>query len=394
MPQRTPGYVIFIKFFEFLSPNYFATLIVGTQLIFGLFAVHFFMMRLSATIYVHSLMKLVLFALLLFPFFPPLLVANNICSEGLSYPLYLLFLIFTFDFLHYEKKYSLIWLLVIYMALNLTRGQFMLTPIIIGFLYFFKHRKHLLKKHYLLKIVFVCAFPFILNVADRTYHRIKDGLFISTPYTYVNVSAATFYISQKNDAKLINDEEHKQVFEICHNQLSEKGLLMSNRPQGNFEEYYNFFHNNFAKICNQTVHDTSAEYYSEKSIAYGNDIKAASVYGLWQSELFCKTVFKTILKQRFKEFAMLYYKNLIHGFKSVVVLIVLIVILFFSGYKTIVNYSKQNSLLFLLSALTISNALIVSLACHSILRYLFYNYISMVLIGILLINAFRYGKKN
>ncbi len=385
MPQRNPGYVIFSKFFEFIFPQNFAKVIVGLQLIFGLFAVHVFLKRMSHLLCLNYVLKGIVLASLIFPFFPPLLIANNICSEGLTYPLYLLFLVMGFEFLYREKKFTLPIFLLLYILLVLTRGQFIVSSIIFAFVYFFKYRSSILNKKHLFKFILILAFPLIVIFADKTYHKLKDGLFISTPYSFVNMSGAAFYVSKKGDIQFIQTEEYKSLFEACYKQLTQKKLLMSSQKQDGYDAYYQHYHNHVPQICNQTVHDITRGYYFDKFLKTSTDEKKASVYSMWQSELACKSMYFTLVEHNLKEYSLLYYSNIVHGFKSIIILSFVLLVFLFSGHKVLFQKHNYYNILFICSALTLSNAMIISLASHSIMRYLFYNYILIFFIIVILL---------
>jgi O-antigen ligase len=97
MPYRQLGYVIFVKSFSYIFGSYFDTAVVLFQTVFSLFAVHYFYTKASKLFALNTLLKLPLLAILIFPFFQPLSIVNNICSEGFSMACiyYLLLLLLT-----------------------------------------------------------------------------------------------------------------------------------------------------------------------------------------------------------------------------------------------------------------------------------------------------------
>ncbi|MEZ4802150.1 MAG: hypothetical protein R2797_05205 [Gelidibacter sp.] len=394
MPERTPGYVFFVKSFEFIFPNTYAPIVVAAQLVLGLFAVHFFYNRIAWMLSLNYLIKIIVLVLLIAPFFPPLLVANNICSEGLSYPFYLFFLSFGFEFLNTEKKRTFFLFFISYLLLVLTRGQFLITSAIFALVYFFKHRSGSFKRRHFIRFALICIFPLFVIFTDRSYHKLKDGVFKSTPYTYVNISASAFYVSNESDAEFIENEEYRELFRRCHQTLSRKNLLLSSKKRKGYEEYYQHFHNHVPQICNQTVHDISRDYFFKKYLNTNTDLKKASVYSLWQSELFCKNVFFVLIKHNFASWLHLYCSNIVHGFKSIFLLLFVVLIFLISTFKVFLGNHKNYSLLFVMSALTLSNAMIVSLASHSIIRYLFYNYVLILLMLVILFKLFSNAKRH
>ncbi len=394
MPQRTPGYVVFSKFFQYIFPQNYAQIIVGVQAIMGLFAVHVFLKGMSRLLKLNFFLKGILLILLVFPFFPPLFIANNICSEGLTYPLYLLFLTFGFEFLYNEKRYTLLLLSTVYILLVLTRGQFIVTTLIFAFVYIFKYRTNILTKRHLTRFLLMALLPILVIFADKTYHQLKDDVFKSTPYTFVSMSGAAFYVSHESDVQYVKNKDYKKLFQLCHNTLEEKKLLMTSKQRNGFDDYYRHFHNNVPQICNQTVHDSIRKIYFQAFLEHSDDTDAASVYSLYQSEKATKSIFFTLVKHNLEAWLRLYYSNIVHGFKSVFILILVIVVFLFSGFKMILRSNIEYEILFLLSALTLSNAIIVSLASHSIMRYLFYNYVSIFLMVIIIFKILSNAKRD
>ncbi|MCX7550548.1 hypothetical protein [Xanthomarina sp. F2636L] len=382
---RTPGYSLFAKLFTFIFQDYFNVFTVGFQLLFGLFAVHVVLTRISKLLQLHIISEFVFLALLIFPFFGPLYIANNICSEGLSYPLYLLFIAFSTDFLtnYHIKSFRL--LLITFILLALTRGQFIVLPIIILVIYIIKIKTLALKRPHLRNIILLLLIPVVITLMDRTYHKLKDNLFVTTPFTNICMSGAAFYVSDASDIQYIKDEDDKNIFKDCYGFIEENNWLLSSKERNSYKDYYNHFHNNLGKICNYTVHDRGTEYYLNR----GYSIREARV-GIEDTS---GNIVKVLIKNNFNKWIKLYYNNLIHGFKSELLLFFMILVFIYSGIRFFVSNNKFILYLFLFSSLILSNALIVALASHSIMRYLFYNYSLFFLIFIILLKLIKHGKK-
>src|SRR5690554_6999401 len=69
---RSPGYVLFVKLFQFIFQGYFNFFTVAFQLLLGLFAVHLVRTKVSKVLKLHILSELIFLGLLIFPFFGPL----------------------------------------------------------------------------------------------------------------------------------------------------------------------------------------------------------------------------------------------------------------------------------------------------------------------------------
>ncbi|MFT5848056.1 MAG: O-antigen ligase [Psychroserpens sp.] len=394
LPYRHPGYVLFVKSLKFIFSSFFDISVLIFQGAFGLIAVNFFFKKAVQVFNLNILSKVLLLLLLIVPFFGPLYVANNICPEGISYPLYLFFIATSLDFIKNDSYKKLLIALIFYVLLALTRGQFILTPLIFAVIYFLEKKSQLLKMSTILKLTLLICIPVLVILAESTYHKLKDGIFMTTPFGFVNASTAAFYVSNKSDAQYITSPDDRIVFEKSYEKLKNEKLLMSSQdslyPYG---QYYNFFHNHVPPICNRTIHELGKKYYFDKALITTNTIKIADAQAFYNIEKTCKALTKTLIKTNFKKWIQLYYANISHGFYSSILLIFIFVILLFSFFKAFYN-NKTYILLFLCTALTLSNAMLVAFASHSIMRYLFYNYIFIFLTFVILTKLFKNGIKN
>lgn len=387
MPNRYPGYILFLKLLKFAPESYFNIITVGIQSIIGLAGVHFFYTKLRTLFRFKWYIKSILLLVLVFPFFPPLLVANNLCSEALSYPLYLLSLGLTLDLLFKSHTRYFGLLLLTLIVLSLTRGQFIITPIVVGGIYLLKHL-YSLKLFHIRRLALLFLLPFVIKGLDMEYHKLKDGLFMATPFSYVNAVAAPFFISQESDKAILNDIEYVQLFSSCYTQLKSKGLLISEYRNLDINEQYMIYHRNVPQICNQTIHITALDYYYKKALALDQSPKKASALSYLHAEQSYRAMFLPLLKQNFGAWSNLYVANLSHGFYSIVILFCIVLVCFYTGIQLAFK-SKQNMLYpFMLSTFILANASIVAFASHSIMRYLFYNYSLILLLLIAIIYHF------
>ncbi len=384
--QRYPGYALFSKLFTFLFGAYFNYAVIGFQLLIGLISIHFFYKKVEEILSLNYVIKLGLLLLLLFPFFEPLYVANNICSEGLSYPLYLFFLTFSLDFLFLNNNKSLVYLSIASILLSLTRGQFIIIPLIIAFIYLIKHKKSILKFEYFSKLLLLLSIPFVIIIMDKSYHKLKDNKFASTPFTYVNTSSLAFYVSKASDSAFINNEDYKNVFIECHQFISKNKWIMSSKERASYDAYYKHFHKRLTKICNYTLHTKGTVYFLNKDLSIVESRIAI--------ESTAKQLTLILIKNNFNKWINLYFASIKHGFKSNLLLFFIVGVFLFSLIKIILDYQKNFALLFLLSCLTLTNAMLVAFASYSIMRLLFYNYVLIFLIFIVIYNLFKERKKN
>ena len=388
MPFRQLGYVIFLKSFSFVFGSYFDIVVVFVHTIFSLFGVHYFYKKVALLFNLNRISKLAIVAILLFPFFPPLSIANNICSEGLGYGLYLLFIAIGLDILFNDKRKLFKYYVLVYLSLVFIRSQFIFSTLIFAGVYFLMHRESILKRQHLVNIIIFSSVIIVASLTERTYHKLKDGFFKATPLGYTSASTAPIYLSDKADYQLIENEDYSEIFKISYDTLVKKGLLL-NLDQTPKEQYL-FFHENLPKICNQTVREKAIDYYLTKDFPKGLSNKQQRSYAFFESEAACKVFTKTLIKANFKKWINLYYTNITYGFYTPILFFIVVFLFLFSLIKTVLSYQKDYAILFLLSSLILSNALFIAFASHSIMRYLFYNY---ALIFLLFISTLKLLKR-
>lgn len=379
---RYPIYPLFLRGFEFIFGNNYWTAVVAFQLLLVLGSIQVFFKNISNLLKLNFVLELLLFAILLFPIFPPLLTANNLASEGLSYPLYLLLISFAIDFLFREKTKRIYFFSAVFIALALTRGQFVIIVPIIVFLLLLKHKKNIFRKSHLKYLLLLILLPIITNTLDATYRKAVHKHFITTPFTFTNALTLPLYISEKKDSSLFENPAHKAIFLKTYKRIDSLGLL-SSKVEGDYSEKYQVFHDNFPYICNQSFHNIGREYYKDENDPFKSAI---------DTEIAAKQMFPELLKAHFKDYISLYYTSVMHGFYSVFIFIFFVIICIYSGLKCLKKFNLENGLLFFGSLLILSNALIVAVAVHTIMRYVFYNFAMAFIIIVLLSKKLTYTR--
>jgi len=379
MPFRQLGYVFFMKGLNFVFGSYFDVVVVFVHTVFTLVAVHYFYLRAVSLFKLHTLLKIPLLVILLFPFFPPMLIANNLCSEGLGYGLYLLFIAIGLDLLFNNKRNHLKYYIIVYLGLVFVRSQFIFSTLIFAGVYFLIFRRSIFKHKNLLRIIILCGIIGIASLTERSYHKLKDGFFKPTPLGYTSASTAPIYLSDRSDDTLIEQKDYRTIFQLSYDSLTKKDLLP--KPNQTVKENYIFFHNNLPKICNQTIRAQGVNYYLN-NLPKGLSEKQLRSYAFFEAEAACKVFTKTLIIKNFDKWIALYYTNLTYGFYTPILLFFVVFMFLFSLIRTTFYYQKKYAILFLLSSLILSNALFIAFASHSIMRYLFYNYALLFLLFI------------
>ena len=388
MPYRHLGYVVFAKTLVYVFGDLFDIAVIVIQSLFCLAGIHVLFKTISSILNLNSVLKVLILMVLCFPLFEPLFIANNICPEGISYPLYLLFVAFNLKFLFKDNSKALFYIVLCFLALVLTRGQFMFSGLIFALVYMLKHKHLLLKPRVLSKSLLLIFMPILAIAGEMSYHKLKDGIFMTTPFGFVNISSAAYYVSDKDDAKHIANADYKAIFEQSYAELEQKELLMSSQPESLYKSYYAFFHNHIPQICNHTTFETAKDYFFEKN----PEAPVAESY--YSTEKASKHISLVLIQHNFKKWIQLVIANMSYSFYSVFLLMFMSVAFVFSLIKMVTSFHKWYALLFIFSALSLSNAVLIAIASHSIMRYTFYNYTFILLTIIMVYKIIRYGIKD
>lgn len=373
---RFPGYGIFLRVFDLIFGNFFDFAVVGFQLIFGFISIIIIAKSCFEFLKLNLLEFFALLSILTFPYFAPLLVGNNICAEGLSYPLYLLLISFSFDFFFRERQKRMIHISVVFILLCLTRGQFIIVAPILAVLFILKEKKNIIKRPTLFFFIIFLLLPVFTQTLDKSYHKIVHGYFVTTPFSYVNAITLPLFVSKKEDVEQLKTKDERTLFLNTYNTIESLGLL-SSEVSGDAKTEYMVFHNNFPIICNQTFHAAGKKYLENKTENLGENVVMI--------EKAAMDMLPVLVKNNFKEYISIYFEGIFYGFNGILISVFALLLFLYSSIITLKKWSLYNGLLLFATTLIVSNAMIVAFASHSIMRYLFYNYFFAVLIGIILL---------
>lgn len=375
--HRFPVYSLFLRSFEFiLGRENFDIFIVIAQFIAGFIGIRMVYDRCAHVFSLPPVIRVLLIAILVAPYFPPLCIATNLASEGLAYPLYLLLITFAIDFLFRKQKTKLLYLSVIFILLCLTRGQFIIMAPIIAVIFVVRKRKSVFRKGNLIRLVLLLILPLLTKGIDKSFHKVVHGHFVSTPYSYVNAVTLPLFVAKWEDSSAIENKDYRNLFVQSYKTIDSLGYTRA-MTFGDSREQYENFHDHFPMICNQNLHDKGRAYFlAKEGVEHLDGIR---------TEEASKAILPILIANNSAAYFDVYFEGILNGFKSIFVLGIFILILFYSFWRTLKRYSAHNAFILMGTTFILTNALLVGFACHTIERYLFYNYFIAFLILVLAI---------
>ena len=377
---RSPGYSIFSRGLQSLLGGYFNPIIVGIQLLFGFFAIHLFANNCRDLFKMKPIPYLAVISVLLFAYFPPLWIGNNICSEGIAYPLYLLLLSFSFDFLFRNENHKWIPLSIVFILLALTRGQFVLLAPMLAFLFILKEGRTIFQKSKIFFLLLFLVLPLNVQLIDRSYHKVVHGIFDPTPFSYVNAITLPLFVSEEDDVKDLKTQDEREIFMETYSELKNLGLLLSKTP-GEVNEQYAFFFKEFPVICNQTFHPISIDHYA---VEFGRQAHNAVL-----AEKAAKEMLPVLVKNNLQKYISLLWQGIVRSFYGIIPLILVVSLLIYSFFASIKTWNNYNGVLLFAALLIIVNSFLAAFAAIPIIRYLFYNFFFVILIAFIIYNKIK-----
>ena len=375
--HRFPVYSLFLRSFEFvLGRENFDFFIVIAQFIAGFVGIRLVYDRCVHVFSLRPYLSILLLAILVAPYFPPLYIATNLASEGLAYPLYLLLITFVIDFLLRKQKAKLLHLSIIFILLCLTRGQFIIMAPIIAVIFVIRKRRSVFRKGNFLRLILLLLLPLLTKGIDKTFHKVVHGHFVSTPYSYVNAVTLPLFVAKWEDSSAIENKDYRHLFVKSYKTIDSLGYTRET-TFGDARAQYENFHDHFPMICNQNLHDKGRAYFlAKEGVEHLDGIR---------TEEASKAILPILIANNSEAYFDVYLEGILNGFKSIYVLGLFIIMLLYSFWRTLNRYSVHNAFILLGTTFILTNALLVGFACHTIERYLFYNYFIAFLILVLAI---------
>lgn len=361
--NRTPVYPLFVNGVEAIFGSNFKTPLKFLQLIFGMLSVWFFIVQMRKNIQLQAFWYLLLAGILVIPYVYNHKIANTILTEAIAYPLYLIvciqFLLYFFNHNRKHITYGILFLLV----LLLTRKQFIFfIPVLLVMVLWVSYQTKTFKKH-LPHLVTLVLLPFLISLADSTYHKVAHGYFTNTPWTGIHLLAPAMYVADEEDVTIYTSEDEKAYFTEIYNSVSTKQYNQAAaKAQG--EEVISHYVANFAKIANHTIYPIGKERY-EKQLS--EDDALIKIDNTTTAMAF------PLIKDNFKKWFSLFIKNFSYGFENSKYVLLFVILFFFGISKLKNNQTNIYKAIAFVTCITISNMAVVAVGMHTLKRFIFYN---------------------
>lgn len=379
---RSLVYPLFLQWLEFSCGDYKSEAIIGLQTLFGLTSSYYLIHTLKKYTSVHRWSLVLLFGILLLPYVSELAIGNRVLSEGLSYPLYLASLTVLFQvFVRDQPVHSLLIITTLFVLL-LTRTQFIFVVPVAIFVYgrlFYRNRK---VKKALLVGCLIIILPLLTTLADKSYHALNHGHFVSTPWTGIHLLTPAIFTADESDIDLYKDPMERAYFKEMFSILKKEGLNVNHKIDPH-EPDIDIYVKQYSDIANGTLfykglplinggtYDENAKISNQEFIAIDHLTKVMTPALIWDNKV---------------DWLKLYVMNFIHGFGTLSYLMVYLIIFIAGGIAFLKTATPLTKAVVLFTGCVLANMAVISIGMHTIHRFTFYNDWVIFLIIFLLIH--------
>ena len=378
--NRSPVYNIFLKIFTSVFYDNFEYPLIITQYSFAVVAINYFLRTLKESFIISFYWLIVIQIVMLAPYIYFHYVANNILSEAISYPIFLLlFSLNLKTFIEVKLKYIYSISIVLFFLI-FTRSQFMaLYPVVIAVVLYVGYiNKSIFPNWHLITLLLLI--PILTIFSEKTYNKVTYGYFVNSTLGNVVAISSPFYIANEGDQIVLNTAKEKAYFKIVYESLKEAKLTRADAvfSEDNYQDDYMYYHKNFVHICNVRIHELGLRFFKNEGLNYYEQNIALNKL--------CSKMIIPLIKRNFKIWTKLFIKNLNHAFGSFRQLFLFFILLVYSLF----SFKKTNNNIYKLIVLSImfmfANNAFIALVIHSIERYVFYFDWVIFVIVILLLN--------
>lgn len=318
-------------------------------------------------------------------FLSPLIVfksANEIMSEGLAYPLFLVSSHFLLKGVLYRNIRFLLAFSFSIFLLSFTRQQYLFFYVIgfFAFLYLYFFENDFNKKiKFFLAIIFSCSLFF---VSEKTYHYIYHGSFSGTPFTGIQLLIRPLYVSSMDSYKSFEEPKQREFVKEVMEEIFNRNLMdqdPNKRELTGFTLHYN-------TICHQISSPLLGKIWqplvNESNMDYLQTINQQTI-----------DISLKLIKNNFNNYLKSYIKGAIHGFGGYILwgFILFTSLLCFIAIAS-TRYVNIFYLFFILTTLMhLGNLLIICFFEPPLFRYTYST--GLLLASMLLIMSYQYINK-
>lgn len=238
---REPVYALLIQFLRWLSPEYHYWLIIVVQNLLAIASNTVFVCVIRRELKLKWYMLPLFIVILLAPHIMTpiasssgMVITNSLLSEGISYSLYLFFIMYILkavwrrEILGKDSILAFVWAI----GVSLVRGQFMILILVwflaMGLIAFLqKHWKQIVVLAVMLAVAFVGR-----GLIVKTYNYCEQGLFVGTVSGQAMSVANVLYVADREDGEAIEDEGLREVFYEIFDRAYADGMNYQFSPKG------------------------------------------------------------------------------------------------------------------------------------------------------------------
>lgn len=382
---RSAGYPIFLWLLKQISGSHLDFATIAFQITIGVCVIYVFITRLKRLLNIHPIWLLFLTMIVASPYVYNHRLANNYLSEALTYSLYLLVTLFFLEGLILKSVRSL-WISIPILAILLMfRSQFLFMVPVALLIILWLALRHKDKKNYVSIGLAFIVLPLLTSLLDKTFHYLKHGYFVNTPWTGIPLITPAFYVSDEQDYQLYESEFEQQFFKSIHSQLIKRNLNIHHLKEDGINDETTFYILHFSKISNETLFD-----YGKTLL--GKEMSESQKF--IALDALTKEMVLPLVLDNFGLWCKLYIKNIVNAFGTSKYMLLYVILLLFGLVGMIKKDMDGYKVISLLSILTFGNIALVALGMHTIKRFTFYNDWVVFLIVFILLDTYMKQKKS
>lgn len=386
---RPPGYPLFLAFLR-LFTDHSLWLAVILQTFFNAAVFIFFIRYICKEFGIHPVLSLLILPFIVY-YFVSMVEPQKILTESIAFPLFLLLSVYFIKGVIHKNIKGLIIALGINVILVLIRGQFLFVfPLVVlaGCYVIIWNRTYQNAKSIALFFAVVVISYGSVGLINRTYHYIVHDTFSDTQ-SYLSFVRNAFYISEKDDYLLFEDEFQQELHREMYDTLYSSGL--------NADAFYDtinpaipkqdrrrsdlviHFHESLKTIAQILLGDLIRDKYQDL-----NQFE----YELERDELL-KEFSGTLIKENFSLYMYLVASEIVvYGFNGNRTFMLTTALIFIISFIGLWRANKFSEILFFFIIARVLNLLVMALSNRVLGRYTMYE--EFILLSVLMVMFIKF----